>query len=265
MKLSATLLASAHGFSEPIYGKPEGIGSGTYKVPVSECLEKFGPIGGNRTINCKGTKCSMKGCEGDYVKVRGRQRNYNYCYRHYVNKNNPESGPFWSWELPECGKCSQTADEVVSLLAEKEPSMEVKINPNTGVLGMSCARYTGSFDNNWKITPLKMTKIKRLKCRCNRTEFNPNGKNSHFDSFWIFFIRWLSLDETRTKVWHRRCVWFQQLGMPKLVRKPRTDRKQNPIRTQMYSTSQPRGQNLWRFSIRGALAPMAGSHQNGRY
>ena len=180
MKLSATLLASAHGFSEPIYGKPEGIGSGTYKVPVSECLEKFGPIGGKRILDCNGTKCSMKGCEGDYIKVRGYQRSYNYCYRHYVTKNNPDSGPFWSWELPECGKCSRTADEIVSLLAEKEPAMKVTKNSNSGALRMSCARYTGSFNKNSKITPIRMTKIKKVKCRCNRTKFNPNGKNSHF-------------------------------------------------------------------------------------
>ena len=183
MKLSTTLVASAYGQSLPIYGKPEGISAGTYRVDASECIEKFGPIGGNRTLTCKGKKCTMKGCEGDYIQKRGQQKAYTYCLRHYVNKNNPDSGPFWSWELPECGKCSQTADEIVNMLAENEPTMKVTLNPNSGVLGMSCAKYTGSFDNNSKITPIRMTKIKKLQCRCNRTKFNPNGNTFNFNHF----------------------------------------------------------------------------------
>ena len=183
MKLSTTLIASAYGQSLPIYGKPEGISSGTYRVDASECIERFGPIGGNRTVNCKGKKCTMKGCEGDYIQKRGQQKNYTYCLRHYVYKNNPDSGPFWSRELPECGKCSQTADEIVNMLAENEPRMKVTINPNNGNLGMSCAKYTGRRHRMAKIIPIKMTKIKKLQCRCNRTKFNPNGKTFNFEYF----------------------------------------------------------------------------------
>ena len=78
MKLLATLLPMGQSFEEPVFGRPSGSFLGAAKkVPVSTCLEKFGPLSlENAQVTCNETPesgkgyCEMQGCNDGYIPAK---------------------------------------------------------------------------------------------------------------------------------------------------------------------------------------------------
>ena len=77
MKLLATLLPLGQSYEEPVFGPPPGPFFVAKRVPVSICLEKFGPLSlENAQVTCNETPesgkgyCEMQGCNDGYIPAK---------------------------------------------------------------------------------------------------------------------------------------------------------------------------------------------------
>ena len=78
MKLLATLLPLGQSYEEPVFGPPPGPFFVAKRVPVSICLEKFGPLSLENAseVTCNETPekgkgyCEMQGCNDGYIPAK---------------------------------------------------------------------------------------------------------------------------------------------------------------------------------------------------